>query len=486
MKKTKSLTAVKNGTVKPAKGLLRDNKLNSFNIKDKSKAEKSLAESEGKYRSLFEAMSEMVAVHEIVKDSTGKVIDYRILDVNPTYTSITGISSKKAIGALASELYGTGKAPYLDIYAKVAGTGKPVTFETFFQNLGKNFSISVFSPQPGLFVTVTRDITEFILTEKALRESEEKFKYIFDNSVIGKSITLPSGEIQVNKAFCEMLGYSTIELIRKKWQDISHPADIDLTQKEIDTLLSGKKETARFTKRYISKNGNVVWAEVSSSLRRDGEGKPLYFMTSIVDITKNKNEEAALQKSESSLQAILRSTADGILAVDSENKVLFASDRFAELWRIPKKVMLSKEDSVLLQFVLDQLSDPQAFLKKVSELYHSDKDSFDLLTFKDGRVFERFSRPLMQWTELRGRVWSFRDITKRRQAEETIRVSETRYRNLIDSQSDIIARSDPTGKLTFVNNAYCHVFGKTSAELVGKNFAPTVLADDLHITLEAR
>ena len=106
-------------------------------ITDNRKAEKSLAESEEKFRLLFESMSEMVAVHEIVKDASGKAVDYRILDVNPIYTEITGISRKKAIGALASELYGSGKAPYLETYAKVAKTRVPLKVRDIFSQSGQ-------------------------------------------------------------------------------------------------------------------------------------------------------------------------------------------------------------------------------------------------------------------------------------------------------------------------------------------------------------
>ncbi len=82
------------------------------------------------------------------------------------------------------------------------------------------------------------------------------------------------------------------------------------------------------------------------------------------DFERGKKAEAALRKSESSLQAVLQSTVDGILAVGSENEVLYANERFAEIWRIPKEVLASKDDSVLLQNILDQLSDPQSFLNK--------------------------------------------------------------------------------------------------------------------------
>ncbi len=135
------------------------------------------------------------------------------------------------------------------------------------------------------------DITERKKAEATLRESEDKFKYVFDHSVIGKSITLPSGEITVNRAFCEMTGYSEEELKSMNWREISHPDDIDMTEKELQSLISGKNSSVRFTKRYIHKNGSVVWADVGTALRRDIDGKPLYYMTAVGEITSLKNAE---------------------------------------------------------------------------------------------------------------------------------------------------------------------------------------------------
>jgi PAS domain S-box-containing protein len=129
------------------------------------------------------------------------------------------------------------------------------------------------------------DITARKQVEEALSQSEDKFKYVFDYSNVGKSITSLEGEIQVNKAFCEMLGYSPEELQGKRWQDITHPEDLDLSQKEIDSILSGEKKTARFTKRYLQKNGSILWTDTSTSLRRDNQGKPLYFISAEIDIT---------------------------------------------------------------------------------------------------------------------------------------------------------------------------------------------------------
>ncbi|MBM3180379.1 MAG: PAS domain S-box protein [Chloroflexi bacterium] len=164
------------------------------------------------------------------------------------------------------------------------------------------------------------------------------------------------------------------------------------------------------------------------------------------------------------LQGILDSSSDGILAVNRENEVLFANQRFVEMWMIPQETMATKDDTLLLQFVLDQLSDPQSFLNKVQGLYNSTEESLDTLNFKDGRVFDRLSRPLLQGMELRGRVWSFRDITKQKRVEEALRESEERYRSLFDRMMDGVYRSTHEGRFVDVNPAMVKMFGYSSTE----------------------
>ena len=128
---------------------------------------------------------------------------------------------------------------------------------------------------------------------------------------------------------------------------------------------------------------------------------------------------AALRQSLSLLQTTLDSTADGILVVDLEGKIVASNQRFASMWRLPEELLRSGEDERALAFVLDQLKEPEDFLSKVKDLYADpNAESHDLLEFKDGRVFERFSQPHRIGGRSVGRVWSFRDVTDRRRGEE--------------------------------------------------------------------
>ncbi len=147
-----------------------------------------------------------------------------------------------------------------------------------------------------------RDITEQRQAEAALRESEAQFKCFFEHANVGKSITRPSGEVQVNQAFCDLLGYSPAELQHRIWQAITHPEDVAPTQRVVEALLAGKQDAARFTKRYLHQNGSVVWADVSTTLRRDETGQPLYFMTTVMDITARQRAEESLRESEERLR----------------------------------------------------------------------------------------------------------------------------------------------------------------------------------------
>ncbi len=135
----------------------------------KEEDDRHIRESEARFHSIFNAMGEIVVLHELISDSAGRPIDYRILEVNPAFSSYTGIPHEQAVGRLASQVYGTDNPPYLDVYARVAQTGEPVQFETYYAQMQKHFRISVVSPAAGRFATLSMDVTESVRQEQEIK-----------------------------------------------------------------------------------------------------------------------------------------------------------------------------------------------------------------------------------------------------------------------------------------------------------------------------
>ena len=126
------------------------------------------------------------------------------------------------------------------------------------------------------------------------------------------------------------------------------------------------------------------------------------------------------------MESTLDSTADGILVVDRHGRLTTFNRQFVTMWRIPRAIIDTRDRDRALAFAVDQLVDPEAFLAKVRKLYASpDAESFDVLTFKDGRTFECYSRPQHVDGNCVGRVWSFRDVTDRLRAEAAHRATSS-------------------------------------------------------------
>lgn len=187
------------------------------------------------------------------------------------------------------------------------------------------------------------------------------------------------------------------------------------------------------------------------------------------EIIERKGAQEEAEKSLSFLSATLESTADGILIVNDDGKMVGLNQRFVVMWRIPESIVSSRDDNQALAFVLAQLKDPEGFLAKVRELYaEPDAESFDLLEFKDGRLFERYSRSQRIGERVVGRVWSFRDVTEQKQAEETLKESEERFRSVVQSTIDAIVSGNSKGEIISWNKGAQIIFGYSEEEVLGK------------------
>jgi len=215
----------------------------------------------------------------------------------------------------------------------------------------------------------------------------------------------------------------------------------------------------------------------------------LYSVGSLIaTVIDRRRAEERLRESEIKLKVILESTADGILAVDGKGKIIKTNKRFAELWRIPLQIIESGEENAMIDFVMDQLTNPNEFISKVHKLYQSTEEDLDFLYFKDGRTFERFSSPIVMDDSTVGRVWSFRDITDRKHAEDELINSQEQLKKFtthllkIHEEEKIILATQLDNELSQILVALRMDIGMLKKKVLLKNI--NTETEDLFIKLD--
>ena len=274
-------------------------------------------------------------------------------------------------------------------------------------------------PDQNLMISIAWDITERKQAEEAKRASEELFKHVFEDANVGKSIITPGGEIKVNKAFCNLLGYQYEELQNKNQKDITHPDDIELTQNEMNKLINDEAQQVRFNKRYLHKNGSIIWADVSSSSMRDKTGELKNLITTIIDITERKKAEKALQASKDFLDKIINSVASPIFVKDDLHRFCLVNDALYSLLNLPVEKLIGTtgyeyfpEEQMKIFIAKDQ----KVFLSGIENINE------EQLTDGTGKVRYIITRKTL-YTDTAGKkflVGVISDITERKHAEEAL------------------------------------------------------------------
>ncbi|MFX1322659.1 MAG: PAS domain S-box protein [Promethearchaeota archaeon] len=277
-------------------GLVRD-------ITKRKIAEKKLKRSEEKYRSLFENMNAGFALHEVIVDDNNKPVDYRYIEVNPAFERLTGMKKEDLIGRTVIEaIPGTENDPadWIGKFGNVGLTGIPITVEDYSEAFDRWYKVSGYSPKKGYFAVTFTDITERKKAEEALKESEQKFRTITEQSFMS-IIIIQDGIFQYfNERLPKVNGYSPEEI--KNWKPyefakLIHPDDRDFVMDQAKKKESGKKSVIeQYKYRMIRKDGEIRWLE-NFSKTINYRGRPADFIISM-DITEQMNAEKQLKNSE--------------------------------------------------------------------------------------------------------------------------------------------------------------------------------------------
>jgi PAS domain S-box-containing protein len=274
------------------------------------------------------------------------------------------------------------------------------------------------------FAKITADQTQRRAEGERLRQSEERFSNAFEHAPIGVSLAEPGGRlIQMNRAFCEMLGYSSDELLQLDYQAITHPDDLSTNLAHSERLLRGDINSYQMEKRYLRKNGEVMWGSVRVSLVRETSGKPKHFIAQMEDITKKREVEEALRAQTALLATVIDAMGSGLI-VASQGKYLIvnrmaheimghvAKDKGPEEWRAHYDLFLPDKQT---KFDPENLPVNRALRGEASEeteIWMQHKHS------SAGRWVIAAGRPLYQERgELSAAVVVFRDITEQKEME---------------------------------------------------------------------
>jgi PAS domain S-box-containing protein len=273
--------------------------------------------------------------------------------------------------------------------------------------------------------------------EEALRESREQFTSAFQDAAIGMALVRTDGQwLQVNRALCEIVGYTEQELLTMNFQVITHPDDLETDLAYAKQLLAGEMSTYQMDKRYVHKLGNLVWIQLNVSLVRDSAGQPSHFIAQIQNITDRNRVAKELHESEARLQAILNNSPTLIFLKDIEGRYLLVNHEFEKVLQLTPGVIVGKTDA-------EMFSPVQATAFRANDIKVIQADAplqFEETAFHDDgphtSIVLKF--PLRDES---GKVYAIggiaTDITDREQAEQALRASEKELRRVLEEREQL-------------------------------------------------
>ncbi|NSW88062.1 MAG: PAS domain S-box protein, partial [Syntrophobacteraceae bacterium] len=399
----------------------------------------------------------------------------RVMEANPAACSMFGYSQEELIRLGRSAVVDLEDCGLRDALQERARTGKYKGELIFKRKDGTRVPVevtsAVFKDDDSVRTSmIVRDLTNLKRAEEDLRESENRFSSAFKYAAIGMAIVSPEGRLlKVNRALCDLLGYSEEELLARDYQCVTHPEDLARDMAYVEQMLAGTIQTYNMEKRYIHKEGHTIWALLSVSLIRDPYHTPKYFISQVIDITARKSAEEMLRSQEQFLRTVVQTTAVGFWVVSSDGIITDVNKAYCALSGYAREEILGLHvNDIDVDETLDQTRE------RIHRIIASGSEFFETRhRRKDGSVF-----PVeMSATYLDvdgGKFVCFgRDLSERKRAEEALRESEEKYRSLtkdvLDSSEVGICILDSGFRVVWVNHALERFFGLRRDDVVGRD-----------------
>ena len=440
-------------------------------ISERKRAEEDLAEREAQLAVFVEHAPAAIAMFDremrYLAVSRRFVVDYRL----PQDAQLIGRSHYEIFPAIPQR--------WRDIHARVlAGEELSQEEDQFTHQDGRTdwvrWSMVPWRRADGniggalLFVEIR---TEQVEARRALTDSEARFRATFENAAVGVALVGSDGSILgANNSLARMLGYSVEELKTRTFQDLTHPDDLATNVSVFNRTLVGEADSYCIEKRYVRKDGGIVWASLTVGCVRKTDGGADYFVSVVQDITDRKHAEARLAERNAQLDLAGKIARIGRYTYDPATKKSQLSPGFAAIYGLPDGTLEISREDWRARVHPDDLPSLDAAVRRA---FTRGEREFVLeyRIFRGGQV---------RWIELRSlisyndagkpvqRIGAQIDVTERKQAEIALEASETKFAGILEIAGDAIVSIDANRRITLFNAAAEQLFGYSRSEMVGQ------------------
>ena len=308
------------------------------------------------------------------------------------------------------------------------------------------------------------------LVPGALPGSEERFHLAFENANVGMCLTSLDGRfLRVNNALCEILGYAREELERMSVSEVTHEDDRELTLHSIQQQQGAGKGKVNFEKKYIHKQGSVVWTSISSSLIRDSQNHPQYFITHVQNITERKRGEANLKQALEWQEAVFEGSHDSVFISDQNSRFVAVNSAACELTGYSKEKLLTMR----IPELHDQ-PDLAAYKKYNQKIFEGQEivSEAKILRCDGSKVDVEFNNKRVSIAGILYMHTTARDITERRKAETALVESETKFRSVFENIHDVYFETALDGRILEISPSigFLSKGQYTRDDVLGKSF----------------